>query len=93
MGTLVEIIEISKRYDNGELDIKTRGIKLFKLLEVIQELPNKLYSGAIVYYPDNDTYPRQDLIRKLAIEVGTLHMLLAVTKEIKAEGKIVTGIE
>ena len=87
MGTLVEIIEISKRYDNGELDIKTRGIKLFKLLEVIQELPNKLYSGAIVYYPDNDTYPRQDLIRKLAIEVGTLHMLLAVTKEIKAEGR------
>lgn len=87
MGTLVEIIEISKRYDNGELDIKTRGIKLFKLLEVIQELPNKLYSGAIVYYPDNDTYPRQDLIRKLAVEVGTLHMLLAVTKEIKAEGR------
>jgi len=87
LGTLVEIIEISNRYENGELDIKTRGIKIFKLLEVIQELPNKLYSGAIVHYPENDTYPRQDLIRKLTVEVSTLHRLLDVTKEINSEGR------
>lgn len=29
LGTLVEIIDVSKTYENGELDIKTRGKKFF----------------------------------------------------------------
>src|SRR6476619_6222091 len=55
MGTLVEVEEITSRYDNGELDIRTRGIKVFRVLEVIKQVPDKLYSGAIVNYPDNVT--------------------------------------
>ena len=39
-------------HDNGEMDIKTKGIKVFRILEVIKEVPDKLYSGAIVNYPD-----------------------------------------
>jgi Lon protease-like protein len=51
LGTLVEITEVSKIYDNGEMDIKTKGEKVFRVLEVIKEIPDKLYSGAIVNYP------------------------------------------
>src|SRR6478752_5284276 len=50
-GTLVQIIELSKVYDNGEMDIKTKGTEVFRVLEVIKEIPEKLYSGAIVNYP------------------------------------------
>src|SRR5690349_19282975 len=51
MGTLVQIKEVSKVYEDGRMDIKTEGIAVFKILEVIKELPEKLYSGAIVNYP------------------------------------------
>ena len=57
IGTLVEILDIIQTYDNGEMDIKTQGLKVFRILEVIKSIPEKLYSGAIVNYPDND---RQD---------------------------------
>src|SRR5450432_387114 len=50
-GSLMEITELSEVYDNGEMDIKTKGIKIFRILEIIKELPDKLYSGAIVNYP------------------------------------------
>ena len=55
-GSLVEITELSKVHDNGEMDIRTRGVQIFRILELIREIPDKLYSGAIVNYPEtNDT--------------------------------------
>ena len=36
-GSLVTITEISKVHDNGEMDIKTKGEKVFRILEVIKE--------------------------------------------------------
>lgn len=45
-GTELELLQISKKYDNGELDIKTRGIGVFKIDEYYRTAPNKLYSGA-----------------------------------------------
>lgn len=52
-GTLMEVTELVQEYDNGEMDIRTRGNKIFRLLETVQEIPDKLYSGAIVTYPQN----------------------------------------
>src|SRR5882672_3705135 len=49
-GSLVMITEISTVYDNEELDIKTTGEKVFRILEIIKSVPDKLYSGAIVNY-------------------------------------------
>ncbi len=53
MGTLMEVVEITKVHDDGSMDIKTRGLEVFKILEIIRVLPDKLYSGAIVTYPEN----------------------------------------
>ena len=52
-GTLVEIVEVSKMYDSGEMDIKTKARKVFRILEIVKEIPDKLYSGAMVSYPNN----------------------------------------
>src|SRR5262249_9527068 len=51
MGTLVRITEVVKVYDNGEMDIRTEGLRVFRVLEVIRSVPDKLFSGAIVNYP------------------------------------------
>jgi Lon protease-like protein len=87
IGTLVEIVEISANYENGEMDIKTKGLTVFHVLEIIQEIPEKLYSGAIVSYPRNDVRPRPEMMKKIIVDVAMLHKLLAVKKEITAEGR------
>ena len=39
-GSLVTILEISKTHDNGEMDIKTKGSRVFRILEVIKDVPD-----------------------------------------------------
>lgn len=82
-GTLVSVIELSKTYDNGELDIKTKGEKVFRMLEIIKEVPDKLYSGAIVNYPDNKEQGDIELMRKVMKGIRELHKLLNVSKDFK----------
>jgi len=84
-GSLVEITNMSKVYDNGEMDIKTKGVKIFRILEMIKEIPDKLYSGAIVNYPDNHQKGNPDAMRKLMDSIRDLHRLLKVNKEFKKE--------
>lgn len=83
LGTLVDIIELSKSYDNGEMDIKTRGSKIFRILEEIKEVPDKLYSGAIVNYPPNKEHGSHTLMQKVINGIHELHKLLKVTGQFK----------
>ena len=80
-GTLVQITEISKVQDNGEMDIKTKGLQVFLILELIKELPEKLYSGAIVNYPENNEQGKPELMQKVMAGIRDLHKLLKVNKE------------
>jgi uncharacterized protein len=82
IGTLVEIIEITSIYENGEMDIKTKGVKVFRVLEIIKQVPDKLYSGAIVNYPENiEDGGKKDLMNKVVKAVRELHARLKVQKE------------
>lgn len=80
-GSMVTITEISKVHDNGEMDIKTKGEKVFRILEVIKSVPDKLYSGAIVNYPDTREKGNTELMRKVMTGIRELHKLLKVTKD------------
>ncbi len=88
LGTLVEIIEISKTYDNEEMDIKTRGLKVFRILEVINEIPEKLYSGAIVNYPYNVERGNRLLMQKVISAMKELHKILKISKEFKDDDEL-----
>jgi Lon protease-like protein len=82
MGTLVEITEIVKEYDNGEMDIRTQGIKIFRILEIIKSIPDKLYNGAIVNYPENNEGEGNGkLMQTLLSSVKEVHRLLNISKE------------
>jgi Lon protease-like protein len=83
MGTLMEIIEVSKKYDNGEMDIKTKGIQVFRILEVIKEIPEKIYSGAIVNYPRNNERGKRVIMDKVIASAKQLHKLLDVKKSLE----------
>ena len=84
-GSLVEVVEVSNVYDNGEMDIKTRGLRVFRILEMIKDIPDKLYSGAIVNYPDNREQGSIELMRKVVQQIRELHDLLKVEKDFKKE--------
>jgi hypothetical protein len=53
-GTEVELDEISKVYDDGRMDIKTRGKRVFELLSFENPMIDKLYAGGKVFFYDND---------------------------------------
>src|SRR5215210_3665300 len=72
-GTVVQIKEITTVHENGEMDIKTEGEKVFRVLEVIKEIPDKLYSGAIVNYPVNHEAGNAEVMRRLLITVKELY--------------------
>jgi Lon protease-like protein len=81
-GTLVSILEIVKEYDNGEMDIITKGSIVFRILEIIKKIPEKLYSGAIVNYPENsEVYLRKDLMSVIIKAIRELHRILNISKD------------
>ncbi|MFM6924221.1 MAG: LON peptidase substrate-binding domain-containing protein [Ferruginibacter sp.] len=81
MGTLVQVKEISQVYEDGKMDIKTEGLQVFRMLELINELPDKLYSGAIVNYPDNDERGNTTLMNGIVKGIKELHKLLNIEKK------------
>ncbi|MCR6719327.1 MAG: LON peptidase substrate-binding domain-containing protein [Chitinophagaceae bacterium] len=83
MGSLVTVQEIVKEYEGGEMDIVTRGSTVFRVLEVIKDIPDKLYSGAIVSYPDNREEGNAEKMRAVLAGIRELHRLLNLAKDFK----------
>jgi Lon protease-like protein len=84
MGTLVRITEIANVSENGEMDIKTKGTDIFRILEVIKKVPDKLYSGAIVNYPGNIIEANNnEVIQKVLNALRQLHKALKIEKDFK----------
>jgi uncharacterized protein len=84
-GTLVNILEITTVHDNGEMDIKTKGERVFRVLEVIKEIPDKLYSGAIVNYPQNYNSGSAEVMRRVVNSIRELYKLLNVERDFHKE--------
>jgi uncharacterized protein len=82
-GTLVKVIEITTEYDDGKMDVKTEGLEVFSTLELINQLPEKLYSGAIVNYPANIETGNRVLMQTIVIAIRELHKLLKINKDFK----------
>jgi hypothetical protein len=53
-GTEVSIIEVSEMYEDGRMDIKTKGLRTFKILDFRNPLAGKLYAGGEVEFMENN---------------------------------------
>jgi hypothetical protein len=66
------------------MDIRTQGMRVFRVLELIKSVPDKLFSGAIVNYPDNIEGPgKRDLMQRVVNAIRELHRLLNIEKDFK----------
>jgi hypothetical protein len=83
IGTSVKILSIESIHANGEMDIRTTGQRVFTILEHIREVPDKLYSGAIVSFPDNFQDGVESKMNALISDMRQFHKLLEVKKDYK----------
>jgi Lon protease-like protein len=80
MGTLVKVDEVAKTYENGEMDIRVSGICVFRVLEATGKVPDKLYNGAIVTYPENTMSADPKLLVKVIQGIRDLHQMMGISK-------------
>jgi Lon protease-like protein len=82
-GTIVQIEKIVKSYPDGRMDITTRGTAVIRILEVIKEIPDKLYMGAIASYMENIVGPIPSVMAKLFPALREMHRLLDIEKKLE----------
>ena len=80
LGTLVELVEITHVHADGEMDIKTRGLQIFRISKLVPRMPGKLYSGANLEILPNELAGDQELMRQVLSSVRLMHKLLKVEK-------------
>lgn len=93
MGTLVKVIDLVKEYENGEMDIRIKGISVFRVLEIIKSIPGKLYTGAIVNYPENTETGSLSLMTKVLTRLKAMHKLLNINKSFKHPDEELTAYD
>ncbi len=85
-GTLAEVTEVLATHEDGSMDIEVKGIQVFRILEIVPTLPEKMYSGAIVSYPENDKMKVHPNLSKLIHdEVKRLYTLLNIENRMPEE--------
>lgn len=47
-GTIVELIVVANTYDDGRLDIKTKGLRPFEIKRYVKKFPGKSYPGGYI---------------------------------------------
>ena len=80
MGTLVQITEISEVYKDGKMDIKTKGLQVFRLLEMIDVLPDKLDSCGILNCVCDAEKGNRGVLKRIVKAIKELHKLLNIEK-------------
>lgn len=74
VGCTAEIVAVTKTYDDGRMDIVTRGCQRFELLSVNQE--RSFLQGEVLYLPDDPQAPTSEETAR-AIELHKQILTLA----------------
>ncbi|MFB0945481.1 MAG: Lon protease-like protein [Spirosomataceae bacterium] len=53
-GTEVKVVQLSKRYEDNRMDIKTMGVRIFRIMDFQNPMPDKLYAGGDVEFIESD---------------------------------------
>ncbi len=79
-GTELELTAIEKRYENGEMDIRTKGKGIFKIKEFIVNLEDRLYSGAEVERLEIDLNGEFTKYEQIIGQINELYGILNIRK-------------
>lgn len=81
-GTEIELLSIEKTYDDGKMDIKTRGLRIFKVNDFYGKYPDKLYPGGDISFLEDST--ECDLMLKQTIlnQVAELYSVMSIKRKV-----------
>ena len=65
IGTQLKVVNIEKKYPDGKMDIKTKALGLFRILNIDERTPGKLYSRADINYLEFDEIANPDINRNI----------------------------
>jgi Lon protease-like protein len=75
-GTELKLDQVYKRHEDGRLDVKTIGLRTFKILSFDNPMPGKLYAGGeIEYLPDNPVCTKAQQLEYVFYLKEILHLL------------------
>jgi Lon protease-like protein len=88
-GTLVKLTQIANVEADGQMDIRPRGLRVFRVRRLLKTYSGKLYSAAEVEYSASNGAGDPKVMRAVVAEIRKLHRLLNVTKNIaRSEAKL-----
>lgn len=82
LGTEIELLEIVKEYPGGEMDIKTRGIGIYKLLDFDSKIDKKLYPGGEIERIEIDYETDFEMTNEILEKTAELFKILKIKKEV-----------
>ncbi|RYF68809.1 MAG: peptidase [Cytophagaceae bacterium] len=78
-GTEVHVTSMHKRYDDGRMDVKTKGLRIFKLVDFVNPVPDKLYAGGQVQLIAPENVPAAGtFLTPLLDRLGRLYDLMQI---------------
>jgi Lon protease-like protein len=75
-GTEMRVVNLHQRYEDGQMDIETEGIGIFKIREFENPVAGKLYAGATVEMLTIWGDPQSELVAELMTKVKELYKVL-----------------
>ncbi len=72
-GTEVSLKKIAKRYPGGESDVVCTGVRVFRIENFYNTLPDKLYAGGEVTFLDDDPATAIGLQEELLVAIDDLY--------------------
>ncbi len=84
IGCTAEIVEVTKRYDDGRLDILTRGVERFEVLQVHEE--RTFLEAEFTVIEDEPGTPTSDLVQQAVRLHGEIVKLAGADAEGPEEG-------
>lgn len=82
IGTEIRLLSIEKKHPDGKLDIKTKGIGLFRIEAYFAQSPNKLYPGADIKRLTLDDEYDLTINEAILEQLQELFVLLKIDKKL-----------
>lgn len=83
LGTEMRIVELCNQYADGRMDIKTEGLRVFRIQTFDNPAPSKLYSGGKVEFFETDIHSDWLLKNKVVELIDQLYAILNLENSIE----------
>lgn len=83
VGTEIELLEIVQKHPKGEMDVRCRGVRTYRLRSYDNQAPEKLYAGGSVSFVDTKATASSESALPVLERLRQLYQRLRVRKEIE----------